>query len=311
MKRPFLFSLLLALGSLAIGPTLADTVPPARTMVRLTTEAGPIDIELLDTEAPRTVANFLGYVSRGAYDGTFLHRLHLTDSLKVLQGGGLRFDESAVPRVSAVATVAPVANEFSATRSNLRATVAMARLGGRPDSATNQWFVNLVDNVVLDGIDGGFTVFGRVTPPSMAVVDALAKLGRIDASACTALLGAPAGAMGELPLAKPLAALSCDSIRSANLVGVPSARELPPRAATSDSDRIFNYLEAAYPQYVAPASAPTLSWEGYTYRYYARTNSYVGTSGGNVFYLVPALGPNITDMGGIADWLALAASAGY
>ena len=77
------------------------------------------------------------------------------------------------------------------------------------------------------------------------------------------------------------------------------------------SDRVFNYLEATYPQYVVPASPPTLFWEGYTYRYYAATDSYAGTRDGVVYYLVPALSPEITPLGSVAEWLAVAESNGY
>ena len=60
-----------------------------------------------------------------------------------------------------------------------------------------------------------------------------------------------------------------------------------------------------------PASPPTLFWEGYTYRYYAATDSYAGTRDGVVYYLVPALSPEITPLGSMAEWLAVAESNGY
>jgi cyclophilin family peptidyl-prolyl cis-trans isomerase len=293
------------LGALG-GTAAAQTVG---TIVRLDTASGPIDIGLYDSVAPQTVANFLNYVRRGAYDGSFFHRLVRGF---VIQGGGFRFNDAVSPRGSAIPTDPPVVNEFSATRSNLRATVAMAKLGGNPNSATNQWFVNLADNSAnLDTQNGGFTVFGRVTAAGMAVVDQLAQLSVVNASGCTTVMGAAAGAATELPLARPLVPSTCESIRTDNLVMVRSARELAPRATASASDRIFEYLEATFPAFVAPASPPTLQAAGYTFRYYAATNSYLGTKDGQLFYLVPAIAPEIRLLGTVSDLLAIAAANGY
>lgn len=259
------------------------------THVRLATEAGPIDIELLDTQAPLTVANFLNYLRRGAYDNTFFHRLVRNF---VIQGGGF-----VAPAMTAIPTDPAVRNEFSAQRSNVRGTVAMAKLGGNPDSATNQWFINLANNSAnLDAQNGGFTVFGRVTAPSMAVVDRLAALP---------LVSVPGQAVfSDIPVYRTPAT-------TADLVVVTSARELPVGAAVPEHTRIFNYIEAMYPQYAAPASAPILQWEGYTYRFYSKTGAYLGVRNGEVFYLVPSLGPNIERLGTVAEWLAQAAAAGY
>jgi cyclophilin family peptidyl-prolyl cis-trans isomerase len=72
-------------------------------------------------------------------------------------------------------------NEFDPSRSNVHGTIAMAKLGSDPNSASNQWFFNLADNggvppLGLDFQNGGFTVFGRVLDPGMNVVDAIANL---------------------------------------------------------------------------------------------------------------------------------------
>lgn len=139
----------------------------ANTIVRISTTFGDFSLELFDTVAPVTVQNFLNYVNRGAYNGSYFHRL---DRGFVLQGGGYRF----VPFVGPVTIPAdpPIVNEYS--ESNLRGTVAMAKFGGDPDSATSQWFVNLTDNSEnLNNQNGGFTVFGRVLGDGMLVLDAI------------------------------------------------------------------------------------------------------------------------------------------
>lgn len=142
--------------------------------VKMQTDLGDIDIELFDDVTPDTVANFLNYVQRGDYDGTIIHR---SVPGFIVQGGGFGFTD----RVTTVTTDAPVVNEFN--RSNLRGTIAMAKLGGDPDSATSQWFFNLGDNSAnLDNQNGGFTVFGQVVGNGMQVVDAIATLNIADLS---------------------------------------------------------------------------------------------------------------------------------
>jgi peptidyl-prolyl cis-trans isomerase A (cyclophilin A) len=148
--------------------TLCSAVSHAGTIVRISTTYGDFSVELLDEIAPRTSQNFLNYVNRGAYNGTFLHRL---ERGFVLQGGGYSFRPFVGP--IAVSGDPPVVNEFSV--SNSRGTLAMAKLSSDPDSATSQWFINLADNGGnLDSQNGGFTVFARVLGDGMAVVDAIA-----------------------------------------------------------------------------------------------------------------------------------------
>tara|TARA_B100000676_G_C18081137_1_gene851322 strand:+ start:128 stop:1954 length:1827 start_codon:yes stop_codon:yes gene_type:complete len=138
------------------------------TVVLLETSFGDIEIEMLDLDAPLTVQNFLNYVSGGDYDNTIIHR---SVPGFVLQGGGWFFvpTQGQVDRVPADP---PVLNEPGV--SNLRGTVAMAKLGGDPNSATSEWFFNLGNNSGnLDNQNGGFTVFGRVLT-GMNVVDTIA-----------------------------------------------------------------------------------------------------------------------------------------
>lgn len=156
------------LSALLLAVLMSSSAVYAGTIVRVSTTYGDFSIELLDEVAPRTTQNFLNYVNRGAYNGTFIHRL---EPGFVIQGGGYRFQPFVGPIV--VPADPPVVNEFSV--SNTRGTLSMAKLGENPDSATSQWFVNLTDNSAnLDTQNGGFTVFARVLGDGMAVADAIA-----------------------------------------------------------------------------------------------------------------------------------------
>ncbi|MDT8427327.1 MAG: peptidylprolyl isomerase [Pseudomonadales bacterium] len=133
--------------------------------VRVSTTYGDFTLELLDEAAPATVQNFLNYVNRRDYNGTFIHRL---DAGFVFQGGAFRF-QPFVGLIN-VPQDPPVVNEFNI--SNTRGTVAMAKLPSDPNSATSQWFVNLGDNSAnLDNQNGGFTAFARVMGDGMSVAD--------------------------------------------------------------------------------------------------------------------------------------------
>ena len=128
--------------------------------VKMETSAGAFTIELDDAKAPVSVANFLAYVAKGHYDGTVFHRV-----IKgfMVQGGGMKADMSEKP------TRAPIALEAGNGLSNVRGSVAMARTSA-PDSATAQFFINVVDNPRLDTYGGGYAVFGKVID-GMDVVD--------------------------------------------------------------------------------------------------------------------------------------------
>ncbi|MBL8765210.1 MAG: peptidylprolyl isomerase [Phycisphaerae bacterium] len=138
-------------------PAITSLENPLHTVVRMQTNFGDVDIELYDDATPGTVANFLNYVYSGRYDQTFFHRL--VDSF-VLQGGGFKFIGNN--QVQSVPTFSAIKNEFRF--SNIERTIAMAKLSGQPDSATSQFFFNIVDNPNLDSRSnaGGFTVFGKV-----------------------------------------------------------------------------------------------------------------------------------------------------
>jgi len=145
----------------------------AGTIVRVSTTVGDFSIELLDDIAPVTVQNFLNYVNRNAYNGTYIHRAPINF---VVQGGGYRYQPFVGP-IDVVSDGA-IVNEFNV--SNTRGTVAMAKFEGAPDSATNQWFVNLFDNSQnLDNNNGGFTVFGNVLGDGMLILDAINDLPKV------------------------------------------------------------------------------------------------------------------------------------
>jgi peptidyl-prolyl cis-trans isomerase A (cyclophilin A) len=136
-------------------------------VVVMETSEGKIKIELDQKNAPITVKNFLMYVESKHYDGTIFHRV--IDGF-MIQGGGFtkEFKEKD--------TKDPIKNEASNGLSNKRGTIAMARTND-PNSATAQFFINVVDNKGLDPKAGsaGYAVFGKVTE-GMDVVDRIRKV---------------------------------------------------------------------------------------------------------------------------------------
>jgi cyclophilin family peptidyl-prolyl cis-trans isomerase len=139
----------------------------AGTLVEMKTSAGVIKLELADEQAPITVKNFLAYVDQQFYDGTVFHRV--MDGF-MIQGGG--FDQSPTRKQ----TKEPIKNEADNGLKNDKGTIAMARTGV-VDSATSQFFINLVDNDFLNFRGRtpktfGYAVFGRVVA-GMEVVEAI------------------------------------------------------------------------------------------------------------------------------------------
>lgn len=133
---------------------LAGFAQAAKPQVELHTNRGVITLELDAEKAPLTVENFVAYVNSGHYDGTVFHRVIQGF---MIQGGG--FDQ----RLRQKPTRAAIRNEASNGLSNRSGTIAMARTNV-PDSATAQFFINLVDNTNLDARPGsaGYAVFGHV-----------------------------------------------------------------------------------------------------------------------------------------------------
>jgi peptidyl-prolyl cis-trans isomerase A (cyclophilin A) len=158
----FVRPLLPALGVAVLTGTLA--FPALAQRVKLATSAGDIVLELDREKAPKTVDNFLQYVRAGHYNGTIFHRVIPTF---MIQGGGMDAKMAEKP------TRAPIPLEARNGLSNVRGSVAMARTMD-PNSASAQFFINVVDNAFLDAAnarDGhGYAVFGKVVE-GLDVVD--------------------------------------------------------------------------------------------------------------------------------------------
>jgi cyclophilin family peptidyl-prolyl cis-trans isomerase len=165
-------------------------IPLPPNVIAFDTNFVDFEIELLPDAAPGTVANFLKYINDGDFINSVFHRFVPGF---VIQAGGFT---SATPtffsaaQFSNVPTDAPIQNEFN--QPNLVGTISMAKLGGDPNSATSQFFINFGDNSGnLDNQNGGFTVFARLL--DIEVVDEIAQVSTVNAG----------GAFTDLPLAGP------------------------------------------------------------------------------------------------------------
>lgn len=197
--------------------------PDAGSAVRLVTTAGAnstnstIDVLLYPDATPQTVANFLSYVDAGDYNGTVFHRT-ITDF--IVQGGGFKPIAAPDKFVSVAARPSPV-NEPGI--SNLRGTVAMAKIGGQPNSATTNFFFNLGDNSDnLDNQNEGFTVFGRLSESSLAAMDALAAFPTGNYS--VSVDGATAQTYEDWPINDTTAPESMDTTKT---IAITSATRIP------------------------------------------------------------------------------------
>jgi peptidyl-prolyl cis-trans isomerase B (cyclophilin B) len=155
--------------AIAFGAT--DTSAQTNPTVVIETNLGSMTIELFESEAPKSVENFLAYVNDGYFEGTVFHRVI---QQFMIQGGGMTAD--LTPKQTRPA----IENEARNGLSNERGTVAMARTN-IIDSATSQFFINTVDNAGsldhrgLDPSEYGYAVFGRVTE-GMNTVDRIAAV---------------------------------------------------------------------------------------------------------------------------------------
>ena len=157
----------------------APTTSAAPVYVSMTTSKGVIYLELNAAKAPISTENFVSYTKEGFYNGTIFHRVIKTF---MIQGGGFTAD------MKEKKAKAPIKNEWQNGLPNSRGAISMARTNA-PDSATCQFFINTVDNKMLDQPRGGaaYAVFGKVIK-GMDVVDAIA-----------AVPTGPSSGMGDVP----------------------------------------------------------------------------------------------------------------
>ena len=173
--------------------------PATKTVVVMETSQGAIKIELWPDKAPITVENFLKYVDEKHYDGTIFHRVIAG---LMIQGGGF------TPDMGQKSTRTPIKNEAANGCQNDRGTIAMARTGV-VDSATAQFFINVVNNVGLNHRDMspegfGYCVFGKVIE-GLDVVDKI----KVVPTRTINMMGQP---MGDVPV-RPVV---ITSVRRAN-----------------------------------------------------------------------------------------------
>lgn len=188
-------------------PDIGLMVNPNNTVVRFEFQYGgqvhDVDLELFDKSGPNgspaptvTVRNFLNYVRSGRYDNSFLHRSADDATFPidfVVQGGGFTWTDAG--GLKEIEEDAAITNEFHAGRSNIEKTIAMAQRGGNPNSATSQFYFNMVDNTFLN--NQRFVVFGRViTQAHWDVIEEIADLPVFDFSDLTGTRGQP----GRQPL---------------------------------------------------------------------------------------------------------------
>ena len=175
----FLLTLMLGVagcGASEPGKQTVSTAPaaghPANPRVLIETTKGNITVEVFPGNAPKSAANFLGYVNSGYYNGLAFHRVIPGF---MIQTGGMTPDMAEKPKG------APIQNEADNGLKNLRGTLAMARTG-EPHSASSQFFINVADNAFLNhrgkSFEGwGYAVFGQVVD-GMNVVDAIVAVPR-------------------------------------------------------------------------------------------------------------------------------------
>jgi len=200
---------------------------------------GNIDIQLLQRQAPLSVANFLNYVNAGTFNNTVIHR---SEPGFIIQGGGFTPSGTDITPPG----TPTVQNEFSAQRSNVRGTVAYAKLGGDPNSATSEFFFNLSDTNAsnLDNQNGGFTVFARVIGTGMSVADAIAALARVNATPINS-------AFNHMPVTRTT---------NPTLIPLDPATDQPEQTPQTDQMVILSGASLVAPEetYVASSSNPSL-----------------------------------------------------
>jgi cyclophilin family peptidyl-prolyl cis-trans isomerase len=202
-----------------------------------------------------TVSNFLSYVNDGSYDNSMIHR---SVSDFVIQGGGFTAPSVAADQPGsdpvAIATKGTITNEPG--NSNLRGTIAMAKLGGQPNSATSQWFVNQSDNTFLDTDNGGYAVFGEVLGDGMTIVDVLGSALTYDATTYYSN-----SAFSDLPLWNVNAdniVLPQDFVKIETITALTDESELMTYSVTtSDSSKLAASINASGDLVLTPVAGQT------------------------------------------------------
>lgn len=203
-------------GSIQTGTVTVDYV--VGTVIRFASNAGTYEVELFDTAAPISTANFINYLPD--FNNSILHRKATasTAGVNVIQGGGFNINNGVI---NDIPTDAPITNEFNAARTNIRGTLAMARTSD-VNSATSQWYINTTDNLSLSTPANPFAVFGRVVGNGMTVVDAMFALNTTNlasASGVSALTDVPLRS-AFTPLNTPLAGTVSTTANSNVITGV-------------------------------------------------------------------------------------------
>jgi cyclophilin family peptidyl-prolyl cis-trans isomerase len=236
----------------SVDVTNAFSDPDVSDAVRFTTDIGNVDIELLGSQKPVTVANFLKYVDQGRYfiEDPVTHQpassfVHRSIPGFIIQGGGFlgtvnQSNNGLNPTAILTSDFGPIKNEPGI--SNKRGTIAMAQDGTNADSATSQWFINLADNGgppnnldVRNNNAGPYTVFGRIGNNTMPTVDAIAALPTFNFFSPSVPSSAP---FTNLPLENYTSDDYNSAVRPmvANLVSIPGISHIPTLTYASSSD---------------------------------------------------------------------------
>ncbi len=230
----------------------ASAVAPGDTVVEFDATIGgqreSFQVELFNSTAPQTAANFLNYVNSGEYNNTFIHRVTTNsyDGLSVVQGGGYSlngapFNGSNQPThisTSPTATnfTSGLPNEYSSSEPDAPGTIAMALNSGSTGpiatSGASEWFINVGDNsqtlspsTAQDGV--GYAVFGKVLGDGMQVVEQIQRMERIEDVLGISAVDAPSqlGVFGPMPVANFTTATT--AVDANNLVVINSVAQVP------------------------------------------------------------------------------------
>lgn len=208
-----------ATSTLSVTGKFAD--PDTTRAIRLNTSRGKVDIILYPLATPLTVTNFLNYMDAGRYNHMFFHRsvADTAGQLFIVQGGGYRY--TPTQNFTRVPKFPTVQNEPGI--SNRAGTIAMAKVGGDPNSANSEFFVNIDDANAsnLDAQNGGFTVFGRVADPGMTI---MAAVNALPVKNYSVIIGTGTQSLTDVPVTTATSAIQ---IEPDYLVKVPSLGPAP------------------------------------------------------------------------------------